>query len=100
MYKSISYLEISCNYNHDELVRSVLSKANTGKAFDVLFRNRKYYLHYDSKVNMFYLFNRFQDLVAIIAEGQFQFFASVALEIGLEHVFSLLARLNIYPVNR
>lgn len=98
MYNSITYLEIGCIYNHNDLVRSVLSKRDSKEGFSVSFRNRKYKLHYVDDVNLFYLYNRFGDLVAIIADGQFKFYVSAAPEIGLELVWGLLARLNIYPV--
>lgn len=97
MYNSISYVEISCIYNHNDMVRSVIAKKDTKDGFVVVFRNRKYKLHYVEDVNLFYLYNKFGDLVAIIADGQFRFYASAAPEIGLELVWGLLAKMNIYP---
>lgn len=97
MYKSISYVEINCVYNHNELVRNVLAKKDSKNGFVVKFYNREYKLHFVEDVNLFYLYNKYGELIAIIAEGQFRFYVSAAPEIGLELVWGLLAKLSLYP---
>lgn len=100
MYKSISYLVISCTYNGMNLL--MLSGALVCKDASriINFRGRNYKLHYVDSEDEFRLFNSKGLLVASIVGGEFQFYVSSAPEIGLEHVFSLLARLSVYPINR
>lgn len=100
MYKSISYAVIRCTYN--DITLKKLSGALFCKDASriIMFRGRNYKLHYVESEDEFRLFNSKGLLVASIVGGEFQFFVSSAPEIGLEHVFSLLARLSVYPLNR
>lgn len=98
MYKTISYLEISCKYNKVDLVLFSGALADPKASRLVVYRNRKYFLSYDKDDDRFYLFNVRGILIASIGAMVFKFRVSRAPEIGLEFIWGLLAKLNIYPV--
>lgn len=98
MLKSISYLEINCRYNHLDLVMFSGALVDPKASRIVVYRNRKYYFSYDLEYKMFYLFNVRGILVATLSKMVFKFHVSHAREIGLENVWGLLAKINVYPV--
>ena len=98
MLNSISYLEINCKYNHLDLVMFSGALVDPKASRLVVYRNRKYYFSYDKDDETFYLFNVRGILVATLSKMVFKFHLSNAREIGLENVWGLLAKFNIYPV--
>ena len=99
MYSSISYVEISCKYNHTSLVLFTGSLPDVDSRAFFSYRNRQYAIAYVRNERSFYLTNKKGVVVAKICDGVFKFYVSCAREIGLELVWGLLAVLNIYPVN-
>lgn len=98
MYKSISYLEISCKYNRSELCRfcGALQNASAYRVFK--YRGRKYYIVYLPLQDEFRILNARDGLVAVVVGEVFKFYASSTPEIGLDLIFAFMALLNIYPV--
>lgn len=98
MYNSISYIEISCKYNHSELCRFCGALQNASAQRKVSFRNRSYLIVYDADKKMFFIRNRNNINIARIGYGAFHYYVSSAPEIGLDLIFAFMALLNIYPV--
>lgn len=98
MYNSISYVEIRCKYNKSDLKRFVGAIQNRDANRLIVYRNRKYFVVYDSASDSFYIRNRNNINIAHICDVTFYFYASSAPEIGLDLVWGLIALLNIYPV--
>ena len=79
----------------------LLMKAHTseGGVLRVVYRCRRYVLSYVEDEDVFLLTNKQDVIIARIVGETFQFYVSLAPEIGLNLVWGLLAQLNIYPVN-
>lgn len=100
MYKSISYIEISCKYNKLELRRLCEAQQNASANFKFSFRNRRYVITYVEDEDEFRIFNSKGLLVANIVGGLFQYYVALAPEIGIDLIFGMLAVLNIYPIKK
>lgn len=100
MYKSISYLEISCKYNRSELCRfcGAVQYASANRKFS--FRNHFYFIAYDADRDEFRIFNSKGLLVANVIGDSFQYYVTSAPEIGIDLIFGFLAVLNIYPIKK
>lgn len=98
MYKSISYLEISCKYNRSELCRFCGALQNASSNRKVSFRNRSYVIAFVADEDEFRVFNSKGLLVATIVGSSFQYYVTSAPEIGIDLIFAFMAMLNIYPV--
>lgn len=98
MYNSISYLEIRCCFNKSDLKRFTGALQDRDARRIIMYRNRRYYLTYDSNTDMFSIMNRDGSCIGILVVGLFRFYVSHAPEIGLNLIWGLLAQLNVYPV--
>ena len=98
MQESISYLEISCTYNRIDLINFAGGTYGENVRRVVVYRNRRYYLSYDNNTKEFTIFNSRDIIIAILRYDIFKFYPSKAPEIGLNLVWGLLAKLNVYPV--
>lgn len=98
MYKSISYVEISCKYNRSELCRFCGALQNASANCRVSFRNRFYFIAYDADKGLFFIRNRNGVNIAFISDAVFHYYVSSAPEIGFDLIFAFMALLNVYPV--
>lgn len=98
MLNSISYLEISCNYNKVDLKLFCGDLSHKGSSRVVVYHNRRYFFSYDADDDAFYLVNKYGVCVGMLVGTIFKFYVSYAPEIGLNLVWGLLAKLNVYPV--
>lgn len=98
MLKSITYLEIRCKYNKPSLKLFANALQNSNVPRTIIYRHRRYDLTYIHDEDEFKLFNKSGLLVASIVGEYFQYYVSSAPEIGLDFVWGLLAKMNVYPV--
>lgn len=98
MLNSISYLEISCKYNKVDLKQFAGDLIDNSASRSFMYRNRKYVFSYVEDEDEFRIFNSRGVLMAVIVGDSFQFYIASAPEIGLNLVWGLLAKLNVYPV--
>lgn len=98
MLNSISYLEIRCRYNKPDLKQfsGFLVDKDASRVF--VYRNRRYTFQYIEDEDEFRIFNSRGILMAIILGDSFQFYVLSAPEIGLNLIWGLLAKINVYPV--
>lgn len=99
MYKTISYLEIRCNYNLTDLSLFAGSCIENGSRRVISYRGRRYYFFYDSSCRAFILSNARCVPFAYLYDNTFRYHPPRVPEIGLELVWGLLAKINVYPVN-
>lgn len=98
MLNSISYLEIRCRYNKVDLKMFAGYLIDNSASRVFIYRNRKYTIGYVEDEDEFRIFNSRGVLMAVIVGDSFQFYITSAPEIGLNLIWGLLAKLNIYPV--
>lgn len=98
MLNSVTYIEIRCNYNKFDLKHFFGALQDSGIRRVVMYRNRRYYLAYDSGTDMFLIVNNHDICIGILSGRLFKFYVSRAPEIGLNLIWGLLAQLNVYPV--
>lgn len=98
MLNSISYLEIRCTYNYNDLFNYTGANVNREPRRIFMYRNRRYVIECDPDKKEFYISNWYGIIFALVSESTFQFYVNNAPEIGLNLIWGLLAQLNIYPV--
>lgn len=98
MLDSISYLEIRCKYNYIDLYCYTGTAADRDAYRVFMYRNRRYVIECDPDKKEFYISNWSGIIIAVISESVFKFYMENAREIGLNLIWGLLAKINVYPV--